>query len=137
MADKYELIVVVSDHFKEADCAKQVESIETLISELGGSVLNKDVWGKKQLAYKINKRSHGFYVLYDIEGPREMVTKLNRRFRISEGIIRHLIVKKDKYAPSFVEINEEVPSTVKAEANKTEAKAETTSSSTPVAEASA
>ena len=56
---------------------------------------NVDVWGKRKLAYEINKKSEGFYTLINFTANPELPSELDRIFRITDGVIRHIIVKEE------------------------------------------
>ncbi len=56
---------------------------------------NEDEWGKRKLAYLINKESEGYYVLFDFESTAEFPAELDRIFKITEGVMRSLIIKKE------------------------------------------
>ena len=56
---------------------------------------NVDEWGKRKLAYLINKESEGYYVLFDFESTAEFPAELDRIFKITEGVMRSLIIKKE------------------------------------------
>jgi len=77
------------------------EEVKTLIQDGGGSVLVTDYWGKKSLAYAINKHTDGYYIFLIFDSPQDLVSKLNNHFLIAELIMRHLVLRfegdLDKY----------------------------------------
>ena len=91
----YETVMVVSLKNGEENVQKIVEKFKTLI-EKNATLKNVDQWGKRKLAYLINKESEGYYVLFDFESTAEFPAELDRIFKITEGVIRSLIIKKDE-----------------------------------------
>ena len=71
-----------------------VEKFKNLI-EKHATLKNVDEWGKRKLAYLINKESEGYYVLFDFESTAEFPAELDRIFKITEGVMRSLIIKKE------------------------------------------
>ena len=87
----YEIAVVLHPDL-EIDLATTLEKIEKIITKNGGKITKKDNWGKRKLAYKIKKQDWGIYVFYTIEIDPSGVAKINQTLRITEEIIRYLIV---------------------------------------------
>ena len=90
---KYEMLYILtatlSDEEKEAIIAK----FESVVKEAGGNVEKVDKWGVKKLAYPINYKSEGFYVLMSFEASTTVVAELKRIAGITDGVIRRLITK--------------------------------------------
>lgn len=87
----YEIAVVLHPDL-EIDLATTLEKIENIITKNGGKITKKDNWGKRKLAYKIKKQDWGIYVFYNVEIDPSKITKINQIFRITEEVIRYLIV---------------------------------------------
>lgn len=92
----YESVVVLNATLEDAQTNSVLNRIEDQISSNSGQILNIDKWGRKRLAYPIHKQKSGFYVVYQYEAPRELITKLERSFRLDENIIRFLTIKLTK-----------------------------------------
>lgn len=90
----YETVMVISMKKGEEGIQQLVERFKTLIEE-HATLKNVDEWGKRKLAYLINKESEGYYVLFDFESTAEFPAELDRKFRITEGVIRSMIIKKE------------------------------------------
>ena len=90
----YETVMIVSMKKGEEAIQSVVERFKALI-EQHATLKNVDEWGKRKLAYLINKESEGYYVLFDFESTAEFPAELDRRYRITEGVIRSLIIKKE------------------------------------------
>ena len=92
---KYEAIVVLSVNNKtDEDVQSLVEKFKALI-EKNGTLESVDEWGKRKLAYLINKESEGYYVLFDFESEAEFPAELDRIYKITEGVMRSMIIKKE------------------------------------------
>jgi small subunit ribosomal protein S6 len=72
-----------------------VETVKGIISD-GGEVIKVNVMGTRKLAYPIQKKNEGYYVLIDFNAPTELPKELDRRLKISDDVIRHLIINKDE-----------------------------------------
>ena len=92
--NKYETVFVVSAKLGEEGAAALVEKFKARIAR-NGTVESVDDWGKRRFAYLINKESEGYYTLINFESTPDYVVELDRRFKITEGVLRSIIVKKD------------------------------------------
>ncbi len=101
MLGQYESVIVYNTDLKDKDIEAEVKKCEDMIKSHAGTLSKVDIWGRRQLAYRIAKKEFGIYVLVVFEGDNTLVAELDRALRINEGVLRHLIVKKDKYAPDF------------------------------------
>lgn len=88
---KYEAMVVISTKQEEDVIKGLVEKFKGLIEE-NGTLVSVDEWGKKRLAYMINKETEGYYVLYTFESNAAFPAELSRRLRITEGLLRSMII---------------------------------------------
>ena len=93
MANKYEAAVVLSVAQGEDSALALKEKFNDLIAK-NGTIENVDDWGKRRLAYLINDEAEGYYVLYNFESAPEFPAELERIARITDGILRSLVVKK-------------------------------------------
>jgi small subunit ribosomal protein S6 len=91
---KYECIFILSPQLGEEDTKALAEKFTTLISE-NGTLLSVDEWGKRKLAYPINDLNEGFYVLVNFESVAEFPAELDRIFKITDGVMRSLIIRKE------------------------------------------
>lgn len=82
---------VLEDSAKEA----AIETVKGIIAA-DGEVVDTDIWGMKKLAYPIEKKTEGYYVVMQFNGNPTLPKELDRRLRISDDFIRHIIVAKDE-----------------------------------------
>lgn len=94
---KYELIYVLRPEASEQEQADLQSQVEGIIGRVGGTLEKSDVWGRRKLAYDIGKHKEGFYVLHVINGSGELMKEIDRRLRVTEGLLRHLIVRVDEH----------------------------------------
>ena len=92
---KYELTVVVSAKVEDDVRAATIEKVKAYIERFGGTVVNVDEWGKRRLAYEIQKMKEGFYYFITFESNADCPNELEHRVRIMENVIRYLIVRQD------------------------------------------
>ncbi len=88
---KYESMVVISTKQDEEAIKGLVEKFSNLISA-NGTLVSVDEWGKKKLAYMINKETEGYYVLFTFECEAAFPAELGRVFKITEGLLRTMII---------------------------------------------
>ena len=88
----YETVMIISMKKGEEGIQAIVEKFKALI-EKHATLKNVDEWGKRKLAYLINKESEGYYVLFDFEA--EFPAELDRIYKITEGVMRSMIIKKE------------------------------------------
>jgi small subunit ribosomal protein S6 len=92
---KYETIFILSPSFDEETVKVNIEKFKGVIENGGGTVENVDFWGKRKLAYEISKVNEGYYTLVNFTAGPELPRELDRIFRITDGVIRHIIVKEE------------------------------------------
>lgn len=93
--NKYELAVVLTTKIEDEERAASIEKIKEVIARFGGVVTNVDEWGKKRLAYEIQKMKEGYYYFIQFEGETTVPAELEERLRIEETVLRFLCVKQD------------------------------------------
>lgn len=92
---KYESVLVISMKLGEEGIQNLIEKFKALISE-NATLDTVDEWGKRRLAYMINKESEGYYVLFNFTSNADFPAELDRRYKITDGVLRTLIIKKDE-----------------------------------------
>ncbi|MFB3072013.1 MAG: 30S ribosomal protein S6, partial [bacterium] len=89
----YETIFIVKIDLGDEALAERVAWVTDILTSNGAEVINVEQWGKKRLAYQVKKQKHGIYVLMHYEGDPKVVPELERNFKLSEDILKHLTVK--------------------------------------------
>lgn len=92
---RYEVIVIVKSDLTEEDITALIERCQAIITDRKGVIAKVDKWGKRRLAYEINKQKDGFYFLVDFAGDGPIVTELERNFKIDDRILKFMTVKKE------------------------------------------
>lgn len=93
--NKYELAVVVNAKLEDEERAAVVDSCKALIERFGGTITNVDDWGKKRLAYEVQKMKEGFYYFIRFDAESTAPIEIENRVRIMESVVRYLIVRQD------------------------------------------
>ena len=93
--NKYELALVVNAKIEDEARLATLEAAKELIARFGGNVTNVDDWGKKRLAYEIQKMKEGFYYFIQFESDSTVPGEIEQRVRIMENVIRYLCIRKD------------------------------------------
>ena len=95
MTRKYELVYVVSPDATEEQVTDLQTQVQAIVQRIGGSIEKTDVWGRRKLAYEIGRHKEGIYVLHLIDGTGELLKEIDRRLKVTDLIIRHLVVRVD------------------------------------------
>jgi small subunit ribosomal protein S6 len=97
MADRqYELVYILPPDTTEQQVAELHTQIEQVVTRLNGQIVNTENWGRKRLADEIGHNKEGFYVLQVINGGGELMKELDRRLRVMDLVIRHMVVRVDE-----------------------------------------
>jgi small subunit ribosomal protein S6 len=88
---KYELVCIIHPDLDEIAFKDVVEKVSGWIGEAGGDIEKTDVWGRRRMAYQINKQREGQYVLFNITMPPAGTEKLELSMRFQESILRSMI----------------------------------------------
>lgn len=99
---KYEtLFIIHPDRVEEKDAV--LEKLAEIIKADGGEILKTDEWGLRKLAYPIEKKKQGYYILMEFAAPAETPLKLEQFYRIDERVVRFIVVKlEEKYEPEAI-----------------------------------
>ena len=93
---QYELIYITPPESTEEALAELHSQVQAVVDRFGGTVERTENWGRRRLAYEIAGQREGVYVLHVINGPAEMTAELDRRLRVFDLVIRHMIVRVDE-----------------------------------------
>jgi len=123
----YETVVILDSLMAPKEIDDSVERFSTLIKDNGGNIREVDKWGKRRLAYEIEKKQYGFYVAIEFEAPeaKNIPSVLQAEFNYSDSVLRFLTYKYDKHklAAMAKEAKKVRPSSEEPEAEKPKAKA--------------
>ena len=93
--NKYELAVVVSAKIEDDERAAVIEKVQAYVTRFGGVVSDVDEWGKRRLAYEIQKMREGYYYFIHFESDSSVPAELEARLRIMDNVMRYLCVKQE------------------------------------------
>ena len=91
---RYELVYLISNKFSESELEPITNSVIKLIKDNGGNIINEENWGKRKLSYPIEHFFNAYYIIVEFELIPEATQKIEKHLRLSEEILRHLIVVK-------------------------------------------
>lgn len=92
---QYELIYITPPEATEELQNELHQLVADVVEKFSGAIERTENWGRRKLAYEIQRHREGVYVLEVINGPAELVTELERRLRVNEHVIRHMVVRVD------------------------------------------
>ncbi|MEG0857563.1 MAG: 30S ribosomal protein S6 [Terrisporobacter sp.] len=92
---KYEVIFILHPSLDEDAVKANIEKFKGVVENGGGTIENVDFWGKRKLAYEIAKVNDGYYTLMHFNANPELPKELDRIFRITDGVLRHIIIKQE------------------------------------------
>ncbi|HEY7292014.1 MAG TPA: 30S ribosomal protein S6 [Vicinamibacterales bacterium] len=95
-ARQYELVYILPPDTTEQQAAELHEQIDGVVSRLHGTIEKTENWGRKKLAYDIGPFKEGVYVLEVINGSGDLMKELDRRLRVIDAVVRHMIVRVDE-----------------------------------------
>ena len=89
----YEVMTIHRPDLAESDIDSDLSQIETFLTDNGGNVAKRDLWGKRRFAYEIDHLSEGFYTVLSFQAQPQVVENLDRRLTLSDEVLRHKIVR--------------------------------------------
>ena len=96
MNRKYELVYVVSPDATDEQVNELHTQVEGIAQRMGGTIEKTENWGRRRLAYEIGRHKEGTYVLEVIDGSGELMKEIDRRLKVTDLVIRHLVVRVDE-----------------------------------------
>jgi len=97
MADRqYELVYILPPDTTEQQVADLQSQVDGVVSRMHGQIANTENWGRKRLAYEIGHHKEGLYVLQVVNGNGELMKELDRRLKVMDLVIRHMVVRVDE-----------------------------------------
>ena len=92
----YEVMYIITPDAADDDITKLNDTLQAIITDQGGSIVRMDDMGRRKMAYEINRKKEGYYVLFEIEGSGREIAELERRMRVNDLIMRYLTVRVDE-----------------------------------------
>ena len=96
MNRKYELVYVVSPEASDEQVTDLHTQVESTVQRMNGQIEKTENWGRRRLAYEIGRHKEGTYVLEAINGTGDLMKEIDRRLKVSDLVIRHLVVRVDE-----------------------------------------
>jgi len=92
---RYEMMVIITDTLDEEAAQAVLGRAKDVLASQGGTLLDEAWWGRRKLAYEIDKRDHAYYAVLDFEATSEAVTELERQLKISDNVVRFKTVRPE------------------------------------------
>lgn len=93
---KYELALVVSAKIEDDERNATVDKVKGYIERFGGTITNVDDWGKKRMAYEVDKMREAFYYFIKFDAEKTAPREIEDHVRLMENVVRYLVVKQDE-----------------------------------------
>ena len=103
MANQYETVFIMTPVLSEDQMKETVQKFEKVLTDKGAEIVHQENWGLRKLEYPIQKKSSGFYHLFEFKADSTVVAELELQYRRDERIMRFLTVSMDKYAIAYAE----------------------------------
>jgi len=104
----YEMLYIISNQFTEDEVKPINEKVDKLITDNGGVVTYREVWGKKKMCYPIKNFAFGYYFLVEFDVDGEQLKKIDKNLRMSSEILRHQVVSKTKRTAEEIKSEKEM-----------------------------
>ena len=114
--NQYEVMYVIDTALEDSARTELINRFNELVVKNGGEVERVDEWGKRKLAYAINYKTEGYYVLMYIKAPADLPRELERNLKISESVLRYLVIRYEGELPAKREMNRPVREAAEAPA---------------------
>jgi small subunit ribosomal protein S6 len=92
----YEVVFIIDPTVGDDEVMRLSESVQKIITGQGGTITKTEIMGKRQLAYEINHKKDGTYVLLEVEGSGAEIAELERRMRVNDQILRYMTIRVDE-----------------------------------------
>jgi small subunit ribosomal protein S6 len=91
----YELMVILDSELEERTVAPSLDKFLNVVRQSGGTVDNVDIWGRRRLAYEINKKSEGIYAVVDMTTVPDVAKELDRQLNLNESVLRTKMIRPE------------------------------------------
>jgi small subunit ribosomal protein S6 len=103
MVNQYETVFIMTPVLSEDQMKETVQKFEKILTDKGAEIVHQENWGFRKLEYPIQKKSSGFYHLFEFKADPSVIAELELQYRRDERIMRFLTVSMDKYAIAYAE----------------------------------
>jgi small subunit ribosomal protein S6 len=93
---QYELVYILPPDTTEQQATELHDQLQAIVSRMNGQIERTETWGRRKLAYEIGPHKDGFYVLEVLQGSGDLIKELDRRLKVIDMVVRHLIVRVDE-----------------------------------------
>ena len=93
----YEIVFIINPDAEDAEVMRLTEAAQKIITDQGGNIVKTEMMGKRRLAYEINHKRDGVYVLLEVEGSGREIAEFERRMRVNDRVLRYMTVRVDEY----------------------------------------
>jgi small subunit ribosomal protein S6 len=94
---RYELMIILEPGLEERTVQPSLDQFLRVVKTGGGSVQKVDVWGRRRLAYEIDKKSEGIYAVVDLTADPDTVKELDRQLNLNEGVLRTKVIRPERH----------------------------------------
>lgn len=92
----YETLFIINPDLEESAITQAIDMVQDTITSGGGKIIKVDRWGRRQLAYQIQNKQDGYYVLIYFQAPPSLIATINRRCKLNDSIMRYLVLQLRK-----------------------------------------
>jgi len=118
----YESVIIINATLDDSQIEAAIKRVEEIISAESGNIFDVEKWGRKRLAYPIQKSKNGYYVIFRFTAPTEAIVKIERMYRLDEAVVRYLTTLMElKDIAHFEKVKNDRTLNVKVETNTTDA----------------
>lgn len=103
MSNHYETVFILTPVLSEEQAKEAVSKFKKILKDLGANILHEESWGLKKLQYAIQKKSTGFYYLFEFTADGKIISEFELAFKRDERVLRFLTVRLDKHATAYSE----------------------------------
>jgi small subunit ribosomal protein S6 len=119
----YEIVFIVNPDADDAEVMRLTEAVQKVITDQGGNVTKTEMMGRRQLAYEINHKRDGVYVLLEVDGSGAEIAELERRMRVNDRILRYMTIRVDEDRRRAVKLKDRRARKAERKSNRGKAKA--------------
>jgi small subunit ribosomal protein S6 len=94
---QYEMMIILDPSLEERTVQPSLDQFLTVVTSAGGTVDKVDVWGRRRLAYEIDKKSEGIYTVVELNAEPDAVKELDRQLNLNEAVLRTKIIRPDQH----------------------------------------